>query len=654
VPLRDAEGQIIGLVGISRDITERKRNEDQLNLLNTAMCAAPSGVTITDEHGVIKWVNPAFSEATGYSSEESVGRNSRFLQSGQHTEEFYADLWRTIASGQNWRGEIINRCKDGRLITEDVTIAPVRDETGAIRHFVAVKLDITAQRAADRRLRQQAELLDRATEAIVVAGLEGQVTFWNRGAEQLFGFTASEMLGKPLTEVLDLGTGGAEVRHAISAMQDWQGEVRGVDRQSRPKTIECRISTIRDHDNRPNARLCISSDVTERKNLEERFLRAQRLENIGMLAAGIAHDLNNVLAPIRMVAPLLRDFATTPGSGRLLDTLEKCVDRGAGLVHQILGFARGIGGEPREVQVKHLLRDVVEVISATFPKSITIEEAIPSDLWPVNVNPTQIHQVLLNLCVNARDAMPAGGTLRVRGENCVLDSAAARVIDGARPGAWLVLEIADTGTGIPPDLLAHIWEPFFTTKTAEKGTGLGLSTVRGIVATHQGFVTLTTELNRGTAFRVYLPAVERPLERAGDGGAQLPIPQGNGEMVLVVDDEEPIRECAKAMLTRHGYRVFTARDGVEGAEIFGAHAEEIALVITDLDMPRLDGAALAAIIRQRRPAIKILVVSGHPAGSRFSAVQAEELADMILAKPFSLEALLRAVDHLLHAVALRS
>ena len=636
----------LALADLRRSVAEREKTEAKLVLLNTAMMAAPNCVMITDEHGRIEWVNPAFTQQTGYSAEELIGRNPRLLKSGHQPPEFYAEMWRTITSGQHWRGEFINRRKDGQLIIEDSTIAPVHDATGAIRHFVAINLDVTASKAADRRLREQAELLDRANEAIVVADLEHRVTFWNRGAELLLGWASAETIGRPLSEILTLGGDGAELRQALSLVQDWHGELRGVNRRGERLTIETRITLVRDDDGHANARLCISSNVTEKKNLEERFLRAQRLESVGMLAAGIAHDLNNVLAPIRMAAPMLRDHIVDVDAGRLLDTLEKCTDRGAGLVRQILSFAHGASGEPRLVQVKHVLRDIAAVVGETFPKRIVLEEQIPNDLWPVLANPTQIHQVLLNLCVNARDAMPLGGTLRLSAENCLLDADGARVIEGARPGAWLMLRVEDTGTGIPPDVLAHMWEPFFTTKADEKGTGLGLSTVRGIVETHRGFITVETADRRGSTFRVYLPAAEAATAESEAGRPPPPV-RGSDELILIAEDESSIRELAATILTEQGYRVVLAADGIEAAAHFASRMTEYALVITDHDMPRLDGAALAGVVRHLNPTTKILSMSGASGGNRRDKVRPVPFAGAFIAKPFTADAFVRAVQALL-------
>lgn len=367
-----------------------------------------------------------------------------------------------------------------------------------------------------------------------------------------------------------------------------------------------------------------------------------------MLASGIAHDLNNILSPIILAAPILREHATNPDDVRIIASLEKSAERGVDLVRQILSFAHGAASAPQLVDLKHLLQETVVVAAETFPKNIRIVDSFPGNLWPIMADPTQIHQVLLNLCVNARDAMPAGGTLYLTAENALLDEVTARKVDGGRPGAWIVLHVEDSGTGIPHDALAHIWEPFFTTKEAGKGTGLGLSTVRSIVDNHSGFVSLKTIEGRGTTFRVYLPAAEVAANGSGSPVVQPKYERSTGELILVVDDDTQIRDMTAAMLSRYGYRVLTACDGSEAVSLFTARSGEVKLVITDLVMPNLDGVALAGIVQRLNPGVKILAISGLSSAGRNGKI--ENFGGTILFKPFKVQALLEAVSSLLHPV----
>jgi two-component system cell cycle sensor histidine kinase/response regulator CckA len=289
----------------------------------------------------------------------------------------------------------------------------------------------------------------------------------------------------------------------------------------------------RPDDNAPQGRGGTGPEADAKKRMDEQFLRTQRLESIGMLASGIAHDLNNVLAPIILAAPVLREHATNPEDLRIITSLEKSAERGVELVRQILSFAHGAGNAQQLVQVQHLVQEALVVANDTFPKNIHVVDNIPGNLWPIMADPTQIHQVLLNLSVNARDAMPEGGTLSISAENSLLDDVTARRIEGGRPGAWTVLHVEDTGLGIPADALSHIWEPFFTTKGEGKGTGLGLSTVKSIVESHHGFITLKTQAGRGTTFRVYLPAADVETIGCIIDVAPPKRDRGNGELILV-------------------------------------------------------------------------------------------------------------------------
>jgi PAS domain S-box-containing protein len=496
-------------------------------------------------------------------------------------------------------------------------------------------------------LEQATQVLNKATEAIVIATTDHRITFWNRGAEHLFGWSADDALGKTTDEMMFPRNpeAAAAIREALATKGDWRGEIQTSDRQGRPFVMESSATLIRDDKVLVTGLISISTDVTERKKLQEQLLRSQRLESIGLLAAGIAHDLNNVLAPVLMGAPMLREHVANPFDRSLLDMIEASASRGTGLVRQILGFAHGIGGEPQLLQVKHLLRDICSIISQTFPKSITLDEDLPESLWLIKAIPTQIHQVLLNLCVNARDAMPQGGTLRIRAENCMLDDSTANRLKGARPGAWLMLKVEDTGTGIPQELLDHIWEPFFTTKPADKGTGLGLSTVRGIVETHHGFITVQTSPGKGTVFQVYFPAAGVSSE-AGGGDTPATVARGNGELILLVDDEKTIRDTASAILTRQGYRVLTACDGLEAATLFIPHAPDIALVITDLDMPKFGGDAFVTTIRHLNPTIPVIVMTGVEENGS-TAFIAKSPSVTFLQKPFTSESLQTAVQGLI-------
>ncbi|MEO7414953.1 MAG: response regulator [Opitutaceae bacterium] len=504
---------------------------------------------------------------------------------------------------------------------------------------------------AERRVRELAEMINQAREAIIIMDLQDRIISWNAGADQIFGWKSDEILGKSAAEIFnqDVPVAFVAAREETLAKGAWSGEIHLHNRAGHSVIVESRQTLIRDEAGAPRAYLSINSDITDRKRLEEQFLRAQRMENIGLLAAGIAHDLNNVLAPMLMAAPMLREWVSEPAGIRMIDLLEKSAERGSGLVRQILAFAQGVSSEHRLLQVKTVLREIVAVIAGTFPKTVILQENIPGELWPVKASAIQLHQVLLNLCVNARDAMPQGGTLKLRAQNCLLSPEAAHSIRGGFAGAFVVLHVEDTGSGITPSVLERMWEPFYTTKESDKGTGLGLSTVRGIVKSHGGFVEVQTELGRGTSFRAYFPAAENAAPTASIEQYRPPA-RAHGELILVVEDSADIREMTAAMLTRQGYRVVLAADGAEAVTKFNQRGDEIRLVISDLRMPNLDGTMLARVLHRLNPAVKMLVVSGTQPRAPWSANPwPDDFTAEFLAKPFKPEVLLRKVREMIHS-----
>jgi PAS domain S-box-containing protein len=387
------------------------------------------------------------------------------------------------------------------------------------------------------------------------------------------------------------------------------------------------------------------SDITEKKTLDAHLLRAQRLESVGRLASGIAHDLNNILAPILMAPALLREALHDPAHLCLLGTIQANARRGANMIQQLLTFARGSGSKRGPVELGSVIREMFIIMQETFPKNITILRETHSEPWTVSADATQLYQVLMNLCVNARDAMPQGGTLTLALENVDVDEGLARMNPAARPGRHVVLSVTDTGTGIAPENLDKIFDPFFTTRDVGKGTGLGLSTVLGIVKGHDGFIQISSKPGQGTQFKVYLPA----CEAAATGPAETtpePLPQGHGEIVLVVDDEKDLRLVIRRMLTRHGYTVVEASDGVEALAVFAQHRQETPVILTDLLMPSMDGQTFIRAVRRLDPQVRIIAMTGHLSEPGSGLVA--EPVQAFLCKPFELATLLQTLQQVLH------
>jgi signal transduction histidine kinase len=388
----------------------------------------------------------------------------------------------------------------------------------------------------------------------------------------------------------------------------------------------------------------------ELKEAEARLLRAQRLESIGALASGIAHDLNNILAPIMMSAPMLRWGLKPEEVEKTLVSIETSAQRGADLVKQLLLFGRGVEGNRTVLQPKHLVRDIARMVRETFPKAITLESKTAADLWTLTGDATQIHQVLLNLCVNARDAMPSGGKLSLSAENIQLDEHYASMVAEAKPGPYVLIRVTDTGEGIPPAIMEKVFDPFFTTKEQGKGTGLGLSTVLGIVKSHGGYLDLRSEVGKGTTFSVYFPATPNSSAPLADTPAAVAIGKGDGEMVLVVDDEPEILKITEQNLERNGYRAILAHDGVDALVLFTQRRDEIDAVLTDLEMPLMDGVALVRAIRKLDPNIQVIASSGigSAQGLEEKMAQLNELGvQTLLTKPYGADTLFHALHQAL-------
>lgn len=504
--------------------------------------------------------------------------------------------------------------------------------------------------AAFEQIREQAALLDVTQDAIIVQDLAGHICYWNKSAERLYGWIAQEAVGQKASQLLFAKVSSEPLpltpdSSLLFQKGEWQGEFYQVTKDSQEIIVESRWKLMRDREGKPQSILVVNTDITQKKQLETQFLRTQRLESIGTLAGGIAHDLNNVLSPILMGLEIIKMKLPDPESQKLLATLESSTKRGADIVRQVLAFARGLEGKHASLQVKHIIQEIVQMAKETFPKTVEIVARTPKDLWLISGDATQLQQVLLNLCVNARDAMPNGGTLTIETENVWLDEYYARMNLEAKAGPYVVLTVSDNGMGIPPGIIDKIFEPFFTTKPIGQGTGLGLSTVMAIVRSHGGFVNVYSEMGKGTNFKIYVPADAKneldELELDEDD-----MPSGGGELVLVVDDEASIRDIAKQTLETFGYRVMTADDGTEAVALYVQHKSEIQVALVDMKMPIMDGFSTIRALRKIDPHVKIIAASGLTLGGQ-TAESANFNAQAVLPKPYTADNLLKTLYRVL-------
>jgi PAS domain S-box-containing protein len=590
-------------------------------------------------------VNEAAEHLLGYSKEELVTLSPDDIIAPEDREEQSREQSKQLAEKGYFFLETMWICKDGTRKPVAVNGKPFM--LGDEIHLQMIARDITEQKRVEHQLREQADLLDIDPTAVVVRDLEDKIMFWSKGAEKLYGMKTEEVLHKKMGDVLS-GIPSVEYSQAMEKLLKdaaWEGEFHHTIKDGKRIETVNRWKLISGEDERPKSIYSVTVDVTEQKKLESQFLRAQRMESIGTLAGGIAHDLNNVLGPILLSIEVIRKHIKDEMPLRLLETIESSARRGASLIKQVLSFARGLQGERSLVQPRHIINEIQRIATDTFPKSIKTVSFVPKDLWPISADATQIHQVLMNLCVNARDAMPDGGTLELKAENIVIDEQYARLHVDAKPGPHVLITVTDTGSGIPQTVLERIFEPFFTTKDEGKGTGLGLSTALTIVKTHGGFIHVYSEMGKGTKFGIYLPSL-RATDTEQSSTDQLQLPMGNGEHILVVDDEEAVREIMRNTLEAFGYKVLAAGDGTEAVQMYAESKGIVAAVITDMVMPFMDGPATMRVLRRMNPQSKFIAMSGMAEDANL--VRTADFGVVpFLQKPFTAEKLLTKLHDLL-------
>jgi PAS domain S-box-containing protein len=546
--------------------------------------------------------------------------------------------------GDSWSSEYRFLRRDGSYAYVLDRGEVIRDPAGRPVRMVGGMTDLTERKRAEDRLREQATMLDTASDAILVRDLEHRITYSNRSAQKLYGWSADELLGQRVTDFLYRDPRSfRSAMEAVLVRGEWVGEIEKTSRDGARVTVEGHWTLLRDEDGRPGAVLAIDIDITQRKLLEQQYLRAQRLESIGTLAGGIAHDLNNVLMPIMMSIEVLQQNERDPGRLDMLETIAGSARRGAEMVSRVMSFARGMDGRRVEVALTHVLGDLAKIVRETFPRNVTLELRVSSSLWTLEADPTQLHQVLLNLCLNARDALPLGGLVTITAENVQIDERFQALNIEAPTGPHVKIEVSDTGSGIPKDIIGRIFDPFFTTKEPGQGTGLGLATSLAIVKGHGGFIRVESEPGSGTRIQIYLPAATR---RPADivTGTRSELPRGTGQTVLVVDDEAPIRDIVRRTLEAFGYRVVLAADGGEAVELYEQHGTGIAAVLVDMMMPVLDGPATIQALQRLNPSVITIGVSGLASNDPIARAAG---AQHFLLKPFSAEKLLRALHNAL-------
>jgi two-component system, cell cycle sensor histidine kinase and response regulator CckA len=636
------KGQVNGdlLVRCMRYAIERQRSEAALRhseeRFRVALKNSPIVVFTQDKELHYTWI---YNATVGFNDGDVLGKQDFDILSGEDAQRLQDIKQRVLTTGVGTREEVsISNKHEVRYY--DLTVEPLRNESHEVVGITCASIDISDRKLTEDKIHQQAALLDVATDAILVRDLENQISFWNKGAENIYGWQASEVYQKNASEILYKET-PPEVETALLTVISkgkWQGELHKVTKSGQNILVESRWTLVCDRDGKPESILTVDTDITEKKQLEYQFFRTQRLESIGTLASGIAHDLNNILTPILITAQMLplKFPEVDERDMQMFEILEESAKRGAELVKQVLSFARGVEGKRISLQIRHLIRDIAKILKETFPKSINICVDIPSCLWMVSGDTTQLHQVLMNLCVNARDAMPEGGTLSIIGENVVIDENYVRMNLEAKVGAYTVISITDTGSGIAPEIQERIFEPFFTTKELGKGTGLGLSTVIGIIKSHGGFITVYSEIGAGTTFKIHLPATEITETELEPDLKPL---AGNGELILVVEDETYIQEITKASLESQNYRTLIASDGIEAIALYAQQMNEISVVLMDMMLPLMDGITAIRTLKKINPNVNIIATSGLISNRKLADISSTGVKHF-LPKPYTIKELL--------------
>jgi len=631
-----------------RDIAVRKRQDDERRLLADVLDERSlNEIYFYDAETLqLAYVNEGGRCNLGYTLEQL--RKMTILEI---RPEFTLESHRTMVGPLLRREQELHvfqttqRRADGTLYPVEVHLQLI-DRDGK-RNLLAVALDITERQRSAQALRESEEryrlLVERSPDAIFVH-CEDKIVFANPATLQLLGAERPEqVLGRDVLEIMHPDSRAViqeRVRHAMAGEKAPLMEQKLIRLDGVVVEVEA-VGIPSLHEGKPAVQ-AILRDVTEKKRMEAQSQRNQRMESIGSLAAGIAHDLNNALAPILMAGGLLQTRCTDPAMRRMLTLIEESAEHAANMVKQVLTFARGTKDERSSTEIGLLIDELSGIAKHTFPHSIEVRAEVAPDLWQIMANATQLHQVLLNLCINARDAMAQGGTLTLSAANIELEAGSESLAPEAAPGRYVRLTVADTGMGMSPEIRARIFEPFYTTKDPGKGTGLGLSTSQSIVEAHGGFLQVQSAVGVGTVFQMFLPADTEAGAPAGDD-QRVPPPPGRGEMVLLVDDETAVRSILAETLETCGYRVVTANGGPQAVALCAQQPGRFRLLITDMDMPIMDGAATIMAIRTIDPQIKVIATSGtrpELATTQICGAQA------FLPKPYSADEVL----HMVHAV----
>jgi PAS domain S-box-containing protein len=631
--------------------TEARLRESEQRFRTTFEQAAVGLGHLTMD-GEWTWVNRRLCQLFGYTQEELLQKSCLDTACPEDLPTLLEQKRRVVA-GEVEEFALEQRCrrKDGSVFWANWTVSLARSPSGEPEHLVAVVDDISVRKWTEENLLLIRAAIEGSSRAIAITDPEGRLSYHNRAFAQMFGYRTEE-LTKPLAQVAfyaDQAVGRA-VFDAITHGRPWHGEPDMVTRDGRHIPVELRADAVRNEQGHLIGLIIVHTDITKRRQLEGQFRQAQKMEAVGQFAGGIAHDFNNMLAVIRGNADLLLmdddQFSAEAKQG--LKHIAAASDKAASLTRQLLVFSRKQVMQSQPLMLNDLIRNLVKMLARITREDIRLECVYGDPLPFIQADPGMLEQALLNLVVNARDAMPHGGQLHITTEKLSLDAAHAQANPEARVGEFVCMSVSDTGTGIALEHLLRIFEPFFTTKEPDKGTGLGLATVYGIVKQHQGWIEVSSRLGAGTRFNIFLPVIPAPVPTAGARAAESKL-RGGTERILVVEDDFAVRAITQYLLEAQGYRVWKAESAQEALQIWRAHAAEVDLLLSDLVMPgSLSGRELAERLRQEKPQLKVIFMSGYsPEAGGGNTDFVSRLNAGFLPKPCASRTILEAVRNCL-------
>ncbi len=641
--------------GFQESITElhnlnRTLEQSEMKFRSVVQAANDAIISVDSNGNIISW-NKRAQTIFGYTEEEALSKSLSILIPERCRDALSRELKQfreTDESKYNGKTlEFYGLRKDGSEFPTEISIARWRTEEGEF--FTGIVRDITERKKAEKALREahaySESIVETLRESLVVLDPQLRVKTANKTFYKTFKVLPEETLNKFIYDIGNRQWDIPRLRELLEEIIPKNTYLSDFEVDNEFPTIGRRTmihNARRLHQTDVDTQLILLAieDITERKKLEAQLLRTQRMESIGTLAGGIAHDLNNMMTPLMLSLQILKEKFKDEQSQKLLNILEQNSQRSADLIKQVLSFARGVEGERKPLQVTDIISEIEKVMKETFPRNIDIRTDLPRDLWTISGDVTQLHQVIMNLCVNARDAMPDGGILSITASNIFIDENYARMNTEAREGPYCVITVSDTGTGIPPEILDRIFEPFFTTKEFGKGTGLGLSTAHAIVKSHGGFMNVYSEVGEGTTFKVYLPAIRTELEKVQEHKPELLT--GNGELILVVEDEASISRVTGSTLEMHGYKVLTADDGAQAVALYAQNKDKISVVLMDIMMPVMDGHASIKAIRRINPRARIITTSGLSEKDKLMKAAGTSIS-AFLPKPYTAEQLLKTI-----------